>query len=63
MDFEGGLFDLRCDPGERYDLKNLHPEIVDKLKALADKKREELGDLKLKIEGRENRAPGKVVLK
>lgn len=63
MDFEGGLFDLYRDPGERYDLKDLHPEIVEKLKALADKKREELGDLRFKIEGTENRAPGKVVTK
>ncbi len=29
--FEGGLFDLRRDPGERYNMKDLYPEIVNKL--------------------------------
>ncbi len=58
VDFKGGLFDLRRDPGEQYDMQEVHPEIAGKLKQMADRKREELGDLRLRIEGKENRAPG-----
>jgi arylsulfatase len=58
VDFKGGLFDLRRDPGEQYDMQEVHPEIAEKLRQMADRKREELGDLRLKIEGKENRAPG-----
>jgi arylsulfatase A-like enzyme len=60
VDFKGGLFDMRRDPGEQYDMQNVYPEIAEKLKQMADRKREELGDLRLKIEGKENRTPGRV---
>jgi len=38
------LFDLRTDPGEERDVKDKHPEIVQKLSAIADKYRNEIGD-------------------
>jgi len=63
VDFEGGLYDMRRDTGERYDMKDVHPEIVKELEDLAGQMREELGDLKLKIEGNGNRAPGRVSMK
>jgi arylsulfatase len=42
--FELGLYDLRRDPGERYNVANDYPEILQQLQQLADKAREELGD-------------------
>ncbi|MDN5288888.1 MAG: Cerebroside-sulfatase [Mucilaginibacter sp.] len=38
------LYDLRTDPGETLDVKELHPDIVTQLSAIADKYRQELGD-------------------
>jgi arylsulfatase A-like enzyme len=56
--FEGGLFDLRRDPGEQYDMKDIHPEIVEVLQSMANEMRTELGDQNRKIAGKSNRAPG-----
>ncbi len=52
------LYDLRRDPGERYDVQNQFPEIVKELQALADKAREDLGDDILKAEGKNRREVG-----
>lgn len=38
------LYGLQRDPGERYDVKELYPEIVDDLKKLADEMRKDLDD-------------------
>ncbi len=38
------LYDLRRDPGERYDVKDANPEIVDELQQLAEVARKDLGD-------------------
>ena len=38
---EGGLYDLRRDPGERYNLIEYYPEIVAKLEKIAEEAREE----------------------
>jgi arylsulfatase len=38
------LFDLSKDPGEDRDVKELHPEIVKQITAIADKYRKEIGD-------------------
>jgi arylsulfatase len=38
------LYDLRRDPGERYDVKEYYPEIVTELQELAKKARMDLGD-------------------
>lgn len=53
------LYDLRRDPGERYDVMAQNPEIARKLMQIADDMREDLGDnLTLKI-GKNKREPGK----
>lgn len=57
-DFE--LYDLRRDPGERYDVKELYPEIVDELKILAEDMRKDLGDENYNIPGTNSRKPGTV---
>ncbi|GEO06453.1 arylsulfatase [Adhaeribacter aerolatus] len=54
------LYDLRRDPGERYDVKEMYPDIVTELKALADVARKDLGDEILKITGENVREPGKL---
>ena len=38
------LYDLRRDPGERYDVQAQYPEIVKMLESLAEDAREDLGD-------------------
>ena len=38
------LYDLRRDPGERYDVLSQYPEVAIKLTRIADEMREELGD-------------------
>ncbi len=58
--FEEGLYDLRRDPGERYDVKLYYPEVVAELKKLADEARIDLGDDIQKIAGMNRREPGKV---
>jgi arylsulfatase len=42
--FELALYDLRRDPGERYDVKDQYPEIVAELTRIADTARKDLGD-------------------
>lgn len=42
--FQGGLYDLRRDPGERYDVRFLYPEIYKQLMDLAENARKDLGD-------------------
>lgn len=46
------LFDLAHDPGERYDVQTLYPEIVIKIKALAEQARDDLGDSLTKRAGK-----------
>jgi len=42
--FELALYDLRRDPGERYDVKEQYPEVVAELMKFADEARKDLGD-------------------
>jgi len=42
--FELALYDLRRDPGERYDVKEQYPEVVAELTRIADEARKDLGD-------------------
>lgn len=57
---ELALYDLRRDPGERYDVKELYPEIVERLSILADQARQDLGDAIQKVEGKNVRQPGQI---
>jgi len=54
------LYDLRRDPGERYDVQDLYPEIVLELTKIADEARYDLGDGILNIKGANIREPGRV---
>ena len=54
------LFDLRRDPGERYDVKDLNPEIVVELTKIADEARVDIGDGNLNINGANVREPGRI---
>ena len=57
---EEALYDLRRDPGEQYDVKAYYPEMVSKLKSIADEAREDLGDDIQKVTGKNNREAGKL---
>lgn len=54
------LYDLEKDPGEMKNLADKHADVVEKLKALADKARADLGDIATKQEGKGVRPPGMV---
>jgi len=58
--YEEGLYDLRRDPGEQYDVKAFYPEVVAELKKLADAAREDLGDDLTGNPGKNRRAPGRI---
>lgn len=58
--FEGGLYDLRRDPGERYDVSASYPEIVDSLTKIAEEARDDLGDELTGNPGKNRREPGRV---
>jgi len=57
---EAGLFDLRRDPGERYNLIEFYPEIVERLEKLANEARTDLGDDLTGIRGKNRREIGKL---
>ncbi|QHV98781.1 sulfatase family protein [Spirosoma endbachense] len=59
-EFPAGLYDLRRDPGERYDVREQHPELVAKLEKLAEEARADLGDDLQKRTGANVREPGRV---
>ena len=46
------LFDLELDPTEQKNVANNHADIVERMKKLMQAEREELGDLRLHIEGK-----------
>ena len=52
------LYNLRLDPAESTNIIDKFPEIVKKIEILANKKREEIGDDLLGIEGSEKREVG-----
>jgi arylsulfatase len=58
--FEGGLYDLRRDPGEQYNVMESFPEIVAELEKIAQEAREDLGDDLTGAPGTGRRQPGKV---
>lgn len=57
---EPELYNLRRDPGERYNVISLFPEEAEKLKKAADAIREDLGDDLTGIKGSGRRSPGYV---
>lgn len=59
--FEEGLYDLRRDPGERYDVKEYYPEVLAELKKLADEARQDLGDDIQDMPGNNRREPGRIL--
>jgi arylsulfatase len=59
-DVAAGLYDLRRDPGERYNLIEFNPEIVEKLEKIAAEAREDLGDDLSGFAGKNRREPGKI---
>ena len=54
------LYDLRRDPGERVNVISQHPEVVEKLKAMADECREDIGDDLTGKPGKNRREPGRL---
>jgi arylsulfatase len=58
--YEEGLYDLRRDPGERYDVKEYYPEIVAELKKLAESARQDLGDDIQNVAGNNRRELGRI---
>lgn len=52
------LYDLRRDPGERYNVIDQYPEITTKLMKIADEMREDLGDNLNRKKGTGRRVPG-----
>lgn len=52
------LYDLRRDPGERYDVIEQYPDVAAKLMEIADDAREDLGDNLTLKEGQNRRQPG-----
>lgn len=54
------MYDLRRDPGERYNVLEQYPDEVAKLMQIANEKRLELGDDLTQVKGSERRQPGLV---
>ncbi len=57
---EAELYDLRRDPGERYNVFTQYPEVASRLMQEARLIRQELGDDLTRVKGSENRQPGLV---
>lgn len=54
------LYDLQADPAESVDVAADHPQVMARMSAQAAAMRQRLGDRLEDIEGKENRAPGRV---
>ena len=56
---ELALYDLRRDPGERYDVKDQNQDVIREINKLVERAREDLGDDLTGREGKNRREPGK----
>ena len=54
------LYDLASDVGEQHNVIDQHPDVVERLQALAEKARDDLGDSLTGREGRNQRLPGRL---
>lgn len=54
------LYDLRRDPGERYNVIDQHPEVLEELMKLVEEARQDLGDDLTDRKGENKRKPGKL---
>jgi len=54
------LYDLHADPGERADVAAQHPDVVERLLALAERARDDLGDALTERKGKGTRGPGRL---
>jgi arylsulfatase len=57
---ELSLYDLRRDPGERYDVQKQNPEVVERLQELVEEARQDLGDDLTNRPGKNRRPAGKL---
>jgi len=57
---ENELYDLRRDPGERYNIAEYYPEVVKELLSIADEARKDLGDDLTKSPGANRREQGSI---
>jgi arylsulfatase len=56
------LYDLRRDPGEQYDVKEMYPEIVMKMEKIVMEARLDLGDDLTGADGQNRRQPGRIAV-
>ncbi len=54
------LYDLRRDPGERYDVADMYPEVVKDLQAIAEEARKDIGDEITNAPGQNRRKAGSI---
>lgn len=54
------LYDLRRDPGERYDVKKQNPDVVARLQRIVEQARDDLGDDLTGRPGKNRRPPGRI---
>jgi hypothetical protein len=54
------LYDLEADIGETRDLASAHPDVVERLVAMAEAMRAELGDALTEAPGSARRQPGRI---
>jgi arylsulfatase len=55
------LYNLRRDPGEHYDVKELYPQIMEEIMELVKEAREDLGDDLTGMEGKNRRPAGMII--